>query len=85
MCNAPPPGPRRASTRKVGPPAAAAASGSAVCGAAVHGAWFALTPCFGSMGLLLIGLAALHACPSWPVWTLVFGGYFIRHRTTRLV
>ena len=65
--------------------AAAAASGSAVCGAAVLGAWFALTPCFGSMGLLLIGLAALHACPSWPVWTLGFGGYFIRHRTTRLV
>ena len=84
MGNAPPLGPRHAS-RKVGAPAAAAASGSAVCVAAVLGAWFALTPCFGSMGLLLIGLAALHACPSWPVWTLGFGGYFIRHRTTRLV
>ena len=64
----PPPGPRRAS-RKVEPLAAAAASGSAVCGAAVLAAWFALTPCFVSMGLLLVGLAALHACPSWPVWT----------------
>ena len=80
----PPPGPRHAS-RKMGPLAAAAASGSAVCSAAVLAAWFALTPCFISMGLLIIGLAALHACPSWPVWTLVFGGYFIRHRTTRLV
>ena len=42
-----------------------------MCSAAVLAAWFALTPCFISMGLLIIGLAALHACPSWPVWTPV--------------
>lgn len=64
----PPSGPRR-EPRKVEPLAAVAASGSAVCGAAVLAAWFALAPCLVSMGLLLVGLAALHACPAWPVRT----------------